>query len=201
MSENNSKGPLIDHLQELRDRLIKSLLSLLPAFLICWFFSDSLLNFLRRPIQPFLKNTNGGLIFTAPMDPFIAHLQVSLFSAVILSSPFWLSQLWLFLSPGLYKKEKTMFISFCLIGAFLFATGACFAYYVVFPIVFTVLMNFGGGLDQPFITIRHYLSFITSSALTFGLVFEMPLILFLLCRSGVLSPAFLKNTAAMLFYY
>ena len=190
---NKNQGPLRNHLQELRERLIKSLFSLLPAFLVCWFFSHTLLDFLRRPIQPFLKNTNGGLIFTAPMDPFIAHLQVSLFSAVILASPFWLSQLWLFISPGLYKKEKSLFLSFCLMGAFLFAIGLCFAYYVVFPIMFSVLMNFGSSMDQAFITIRNYLSFITRSALTFGLMFEMPLVLLLLCRSGVLSPQVLKK--------
>ena len=127
------------------------------------------------------------------MDPFLAHLQVSLFSAVILASPFWLSQFWLFLSPGLYKKEKTVFVSFCLGGVLLFATGALFAYFVVFPIMFSVLMNFGGDVDQPFITIRNYLSFITRFVLTFGLVFEMPLAVLLLCRSGALSPAFLKK--------
>ena len=193
MRENNSLSPLRGHLQELRYRLINSLLSLLPAFLLCWFFSENLLNFLRRPIQPFLKNTNGGLIWTAPMDPFMAHLQVSLFSAVILVSPFWLSQLWLFISPGLYKKEKTVFVSFFFMGIFLFATGLCFAYYVVFPIMFSVLMNFGSSIDQPFITIRHYLSFITRISLTFGLVFELPLVLLLLCRSHVLSPVVLKK--------
>ena len=193
MSENKHTLPLQNHLQELRQRLIKSLLSLVPALFISWFFSENILDFLRQPIQPFLKNTNGGLVFTAPMEPFIAHLQVSLLSAVILVSPFWLCQLWLFISPGLYKKEKTVFISFCLIGTVLFLAGALFAYYVVFPIMFSVLMNFGGNVDQAFITIKNYLSFISRLVLTFGLVFELPLVLSLLCRSGILSPAFLQK--------
>ena len=193
MNKDTTSAPLWEHLRELRERLIKGLLSLLPFFFICWFLSDHTLNFLRRPIQPFLKHTDGALIFTAPMSAFMAHLQVSLFSAIVLSSPFWLSQLWLFISPGLYKKEKKVFIVFCIMGVALFSLGVLFAYFVVCPIMFSVLMNFGDGMAQPFITIRNYLSFIIRLALTFGLVFEMPLVLALLCRSGFLSPMLLKK--------
>ncbi len=193
MDKDSISTPLWDHLRELRQRLVRSLLSLLPAFFICWFFSDHILNFLRRPIQPFLKNTDGALIFTAPMSAFMAHLQVSFFSALVCSSPFWLSQLWLFISPGLYKKEKKVFIVFLTMGVVLFFTGVLFAYFVVCPIMFSVLMGFGGGMAQPFITISNYLSFIIRLALTFGLMFEMPLVLALLCRSGVLSPVLLKK--------
>ena len=158
---NNKKSAAFsDHLAELRRRVLKSLFSLVPAFIICWFFSEQILDVLRWPLQPFLKNTGGGLIFTAPMDQFVAHLQVAFFTAVFLSSPYWLSQLWCFISPGLYKKEKKLFFLFCLIGTLLFLFGICFAYFVVFPLVFSVLMNFGSGVDQPFITIKHYLSFI-----------------------------------------
>ena len=190
---NDKSGSLMEHLQELRHRLIKSLFSLFLAFLVCWFFSEYILSFLRRPVQPFLKGTGGGLIWTAPMDPFMAQVQVSVFCAVLLASPFWLSQLWLFISPGLYKNEKKVFLFFSLLGTFLFLMGVCFAYFVVFPIVFSVLMNFGQAPDQPFITIRHYLSFITRFGLTFGFVFNLPLLILLLCRGGALSPAFLKK--------
>ena len=195
MSKNDIKksASLQEHLSELRWRLLKSILSLLPAFIICWFFSEQILIFLRRPIQPFLKNTAGELIFTAPMDQFMAHLQIALFAAVFLSSPYWLSQLWYFLSPGLYKKERKIFIFFWLMGTVLFFFGACFAYFVVFPIVFSVLMNFGNGTNQALITIKSYLYFIIRFTLVLGLVFELPLVLVLLCRSGVLSTETLKK--------
>ena len=194
MKNKNSKIDSFNgHLTELRKRVLNSFLSLIPAFALCWFFSEAILDFLRAPLQPFLSNTQGGLIFTAPMDKVIAHLQVSLFAGVFLSSPYWLSQLWHFISPGLYKTEKKLFIFFCLIGTILFLLGLCFAYFVVFPILFSVLMNFGSGVDQPFITIKNYLYFIIRFSLILGFVFEMPLIIVLLCRAGIISVEALKR--------
>ena len=193
--EYSKKKPLSlqEHFVELRIRILRSFLSLIPFFVICWFFSDDLLNILRQPLKPFLKSTGGGLIFTAPLDQFMAHLQISFFASVFLSSPYWLAQLWCFFSPGLYKKEKKLFIFFWFMGLVLFLLGTCFAYFVVFPIMFSLLMNFGSGVDQPFITIKNYLSFITRFIFILGLVFEMPLILVFLCRGGMLSSGFLKK--------
>ena len=194
MNQNNKKSiSLQEHLAELRERLLKSVFGVLFTFLICWFFSSYILSFFRKPIQPFLKNTEGGLIFTAPLEKFIAHLHVAFFSALFLSSPYWISQIWAFVSPGLYKKEKKIFIFFCLGSSFLFFLGALFAYFVVFPLVFSVLMNFGNGFDQPFITVKHYLSFIFRFTLVFALVFEMPLVLIFLCRFNIISPELLKK--------
>lgn len=184
---------LQEHLTELRRRILNSFLGLFPAFIVCWFFSEHILDVLRRPLAPFLKNTEGGLVFTAPMDQLMAHLQVSFFSAVFFSSPYWLAQLWCFISPGLYKKERKVFIFFCLIGTVLFLLGVCFAYFIVFPIIFSILINFGSGIDQPFITIKNYLSFLISFTLILGLVFEMPLVLVLLCYGGIISSDFLRK--------
>lgn len=184
---------LQEHFIELRIRVLKSLLGLIPFFAVCWFFSDDLIDILRQPLKPFLKGTGGGLIFTAPLDQFMAHLQISFFAALFLSSPYWLAQLWCFISPGLYKQERKLFIYFWFMGLILFLLGACFAYFVVFPIIFSVLMNFGSGVDQPFITIKNYLSFIIRFILILGFVFEMPLILVFLCRGGIISSGFLKK--------
>lgn len=192
-NKNNKIDSFNGHLTELRKRVLNSFLSLLPAFVLCWFFSEAILDFLRKPLQPFLSGTQGGLIFTAPMDKVIAHLQVAFFASIFLSSPYWLSQIWCFISPGLYKKEKKLFVFFCLTGTLLFILGLCFAYFIVFPILFSVLMNFGSGIDQPFITIKNYLYFIIRFSLILGFVFEMPLIIVLLCRSGVISVEILKK--------
>ena len=187
------KASLLEHLTELRKRLLNSALSLAVAFPVCWFFSGALLDFIRKPITPFLSNTAGGLIFTAPLDKFTAHLQTALFFAILLSSPFWLNQLWRFVSPGLYKKERKAFILFWLMGTVLFFAGSAFAYFLVFPLVFSVLLNFGGGPDRAFITIGNYLSFVARFTLTLGSVFELPLILIFLSHTGVVSVKTLQN--------
>lgn len=188
-----SGSSLKEHLTELRLRILKSALSLLIAFVFCWFFSGRILSFLRRPLEPFLKDGAGGLIFTAPVDNVMAHLQVAFFAGILLASPYWLIQFWRFISPGLYKQEKKIFIFFWIASAFLFLAGACFAFFVALPLVFSVLMNFGQGIDKPFITIKNYLSFISHFVLALGLVFEMPLLLIFLCRWGLISPSILKK--------
>ena len=193
------KRSLLSHWGELRHRIFKSALSLCFAFAVCWFFAPRILGFIRKPLQPFLKNTNEGLVFTAPMDLFLAHLQTAFFSALVFSSPYWLHQIWSFISPGLYKKEKKVFI-FCWCSAvFLFFSGALFAYFIALPFVFSVLMSWGDGTDQAFITIKNYLSFLIRFVLAFGLVFEMPLILVFLCRQGILSPQTLRKHRRLAF--
>lgn len=189
----NKQTSLQKHLGEFRARLLKSVLSFVPAFIFTWFYSEQILTFLRKPIKPFLKNTSGGLIFTAPMDQFMAHLQVSMFAAVFLSSPYWLGQFWCFISPGLYKKEKRTFIFFWFMGTMLFFLGALFAYFIVFPTVFSVLMNFGESIDKAYITISYYIDFVIRFTLVLGIVFEMPLFLVFLCRAGIISVQTLKK--------
>ncbi len=189
----NSSSRLEVHFSELRYRLFKGLFSVLIVFLLCWIFSDEILDFFRKPIQPFLKNTSGGLVFTAPMDQFLAHIKISIFTAVFVSSPYWLFQLWLFIAPGLYKAEKKLFLAFWIIGTILFLSGVSFAYFIVFPVVFQILLFFGNGVDQPMITINNYLSFLVQMIMVFGLLFELPLVLLFLSRIGLISIENLKK--------
>ncbi len=192
-NQSDIKKPrsLKGHLIELRKRLLKSLFSLLPAFCLSWFFSGRLLNFLSRPIQPFLESTTGKLVFTAPAEQLTAHLQVAFFFAVLLSSPYWMGQVWAFISPGLYKKERKLFLIFWFSAVVLFFLGLCFAYFTALPLIFAVLINFGEG--QAFITIKHYLSFVFRFAFALGLSFEMPLVLFFCHRHGLVSLKTLKK--------
>ena len=194
--DNHDTDPgqtLIDHLTELRTRLIYSAYAILAGFGLCWAFSEQLFDIIRRPIQPYLENSHGGLIYTAPMDKFVAHLKVSFLAAVILSSPFWLYQVWKFIAPGLYAKEKKYAAGFIGFGTVLFCTGVAFVYFFVFPMAFHFLMTFGGATDQPMITIEAYLSFFTTTTLVFGLAFEMPLILLILGMMGVINAQFLSE--------
>ena len=180
---------LVEHLTELRSRLIQSLLAVVVLAVVAWNFSDFFFSFIRKPILPYLPQK--GLVFTAPMDKFMAHLKVSILVGVILACPFWIYQIWMFISPGLYKKEKKLGRYFIIFGTLLFLSGVCFVYFVVYPLAFEFLLNFGSDIDTPMITINDYLSFFITTTLVFGLAFELPLILSVLGLLGVVTKSML----------
>ena len=188
--ENDS---LTGHLSELRKCLIHSFFYISVGFLACWGFSEQILEFIRQPISPFLTGSSGGLVFTAPMDKFLAHIKVSLLSAIVVSCPFWMYQLWRFISPALYKEEKKSAVLFISFSSILFLAGISFVYYLVFPMAFKFLMTFGGEIDQPMLTIKEYLSFFITTTLVFGLAFEMPVIFAVLAKMGVVKKEFLQK--------
>ncbi len=191
--DEEAHGGLIDHLTELRSRLIWSLIGLFVGFLACWGFSDIIFDIIRKPISPHLSTETGGLVFTAPMDKFLAHIKVSFLASVVVTCPFWIYQVWMFVAPGLYKNEKKAALAFIFLGSALFITGVLFVYYVVFPLAFQFLMGFGGETDVPMITIGDYLSFFITATLVFGLAFEMPLILLILGTMGVVNAEMLSS--------
>lgn len=182
---------LVEHLTELRIRLIRAALGILVSAALCYSFSEQIFDLIRSPIAPFLKNM--GLVFTAPMDKFMAHIKIALFSGTLLSSPFWFYQIWKFISPGLYMKERRYALSFIVSAVSLFVAGIVLCYFAVLPVTFDFLLNFGGKVDQPMITISEYLSFFMMLHLAFGLAFELPLILVVLGMFGVVSQKFLKD--------
>lgn len=182
---------IFEHLHELRIRLTKSAYGILAGMIACWSFSEAIFNYLRVPIAPYL--VNGGLVFTAPMDKFMAHLKISFVCGLLLTAPFWLFQLWSFIAPALYKKERKMASGFVLFGTIQFVMGLAFSYYIVLPMAFKFLMNFGGDIDKPMITIDNYLGFIVHTAVVFGLCFQMPVIIAFLGLIGVVSQRFLRE--------
>jgi sec-independent protein translocase protein TatC len=182
---------LYDHLGELRKRLVNCLLILFVATGICYGFSDTIFDFVRAPIVPYLPD--GGLIFTGPMDKFIAHLKLSVVCGIILSCPLWLHQVWLFVAPGLYAKEKKYALGFIFSGSVLFILGTAFSYYIALPMAFQFLMTFGGTVDKPMISIEAYMGFFTQLCLMFGAAFELPLIIVLLGMMGIVSQSFLRK--------
>lgn len=187
---SQSEQSLIQHLEELRSCLVKSLWAVLIAFLAVWSFSEKVFDVIRAPIQPYLEK---GLVFTGVMDKFMAHIKVSLLAAIILSCPFWLFQLWRFISPALYKEEKKYSIAFMFFGTVLFLSGVSFVYFVVYPQAFNFLMNFAGNTDAPMITIEKYLHFFFLTTMVFGLMFELPLILTILGMLGIIDQDLLKK--------
>lgn len=182
---------LVEHLRELRVRLVRSLYGILLGTVICYNFLAPILDVIRKPIQPYLPT--GGLVFTAPIDKFMMGLKVSFFSGILLSCPWWLYQVWKFVAPGLYSNEKKYGVGFITSGTALFSIGISFAYFLVLPAAFHFLMAFGGDTDKPMITIDHYLSFFVTMLLVFGFAFQLPLVIVLLGMLGVVSQQFLRE--------
>lgn len=182
---------LFEHLAELRQRLIMSIWGILAGFVICHNIDQQLFAIIRAPIEPYLPA--GGLVFTAPMDKFVAHLKIAFFGGVILACPWWIYQVWQFVAPGLYKREKKLAAGFIATGTFLFLVGVAFTYFIVFPMAFKFLMTYGGDLDKPMITIDQYLSFFVVTTLVFGVSFELPLVLVTLGMLGIVSQKFLRT--------
>lgn len=190
-AELDQNMTLIDHIRELRYRVTRMAYGVFIGMLACWGFSERIFNFLRQPIQQYL--VGGGLVFTNPMDKFMAHIKISFVMGLMLSAPYWLYQLWSFIAPALYKKEKNVALGFVFFGTLQFIMGLAFSYFVVLPMAFKFLMTFGGDIDKPMITIDHYLGFVTHTAIVFGLCFQLPVIISFLGLLGVVSQRFLKE--------
>ncbi|KHD87281.1 MAG: preprotein translocase [Bdellovibrio sp. ArHS] len=182
---------LYEHLADLRKRLINCALILVVATGICYGFSDQIFNFVRAPIAPYLPG--GGLIYTGPLDKFIAHLKLAFVCGILVSCPFWLHQVWLFVAPGLYSKERKYTLGFIVSGTVLFVLGAAFSYYIALPMAFEFLMHFGGDVDKPMISIDQYMGFFTQMCLMFGVAFELPLVIVVLGMLGIVSQSFLRK--------
>lgn len=182
---------LIEHIGELRFRITRAAYGIFFGMCLAWGFSEKLFDLIRKPIQPYLPG--GGLVYTGPIDKFMAHIKIAFVAGLIVSAPWWLYQLWKFISPALYKNEKKMATGFIFFGTFQFILGVLFSYYVVLPMAFHFLMNFGGSIDKPMITIDQYLGFFTQTAVVFGLTFEMPVVISFLGMMGLVSKRFLKE--------
>lgn len=184
---------LVDHLRDLRSTVIYSMLYIGIGMVVAWIYSEELFDIIRKPISPYLKGSDGGLIYTNIMENFLAYVKVSLIGGVILSCPFWMYQVWNFVSPALYKNEKKFALIFVFFGTVLFLTGVCFSYFLVYPFMFDFLFSFGSGKDQAMITMGEYLGFFFQTTLLFGVAFEMPLVIIILSVLGFVSSEFLKE--------
>lgn len=183
----------LNHLGELRKRIIWSLLAVVILFIPTYAFSTQIFDFLMKPIIESLPE-GSSLIFTRPAEGFTTYLKVSFFAALMLAVPFILYQGWRFIAPALYIKEKQIIVPFILFGSIFFALGAAFCYYVASPPAFNFLLNeYSSEYVKAFPTIREALSFIMALIFGFGLVFEFPLIIFILSRVGIVTSKWLRQ--------
>jgi sec-independent protein translocase protein TatC len=181
---------LMEHLDELRKRIVHSAIYLALGFLAAWTFHDRFVGFIQAPLKAIGKS----LVFTHPMDPLNLDLQVSLIGGAILASPFILFQVWLFIAPGLYQKERRFVIPFMAATVGLFLSGAAFGYFYVLPGALKILIVDFGHNFTPMVTIEEYTGFFLSIILGLGISFELPVLIFFLALFGIVSPQFLwKN--------
>ncbi|MBK6298644.1 MAG: twin-arginine translocase subunit TatC [Sphingomonadales bacterium] len=191
---DETKAPLLDHLIELRRRLLWSFAAFGVAFLGCLYVARPIFAFL---VQPLLRAGQGKIIYTDIFEAFFVELKVALFAALMIAFPVMATQLWRFIAPGLYAKEKRAFLPFLLMTPILFAGGAAMAYYVAMPIALTYLLGYSGdvgGIQQEALPgVGNYLNFVTKFILGFGLAFLLPVLLMLLERAGIVTRDQLKK--------
>ena len=180
---------LLEHLDELRKRIVYSLLALIVAFGVCWAYVREFYAFLEAPIRPYLPEGTK-LSYLGVADPLVLYIKVALLGAVFLAAPVLLYQAWRFISPGLYARERRWAVPFILFGTGFFVAGGCFAYYVAFPMAVRFLLGIG-DLFQPVITIERYFRFLMTVILGLGLMFELPIVIFILSQIGLVTPRFL----------
>ncbi len=189
--ENESgKMSFLEHLDELRKRLLHIVSYIGIGFIVCWFFSKPIYNFLARPLTKFLPPGDNKLVYTQLQVPFMMYMKVAFIAGIFLTIPFTLYEVWKFISPGLYRREKKYVIPFLTSSIVLFVGGAVFCYYVVFPAAFQFLVEFGSAF-KPMITIDDYLDLVNMMLLGFGLIFEMPVVIGFLSLFGLVSASFL----------
>lgn len=176
---------LVEHLQELRGRVIKSVIFILIISCFLYNLVNLLLPNLVKPV--------GRLVFIAPQEAFIANIKIAFLGGLFLSSPFVLYQVWKFISVGLKPNEKKYALIFGPLSFIFFIFGASFGYFIVVPMGIRFLLGFATDFISPMITISRYISFMGTLTLTFGLVFQLPLISLFLTKIGVVTPAFLSN--------
>ncbi len=188
---DETQAPLLDHLIELRTRLLRAVFALGIAFAVCLFFADDIFGFLVRPLTEAFPPGQDKLIYTKLYEAFFVNMKVALFAAFFISFPVIANQLWAFVAPGLYAKEKKAFLPFLIATPVLFTSGAALAYYIVMPTAFRWFLGFEGnrgGLKLEALPgTGDYLALVMQFILAFGISFLLPVLLLLLNRAGIVS--------------
>ncbi len=188
----DEKQPFLSHLEELRKRLIYCALAVGIGFVIAYFFSEDLFRVLISPLKESLPEGDR-LIFTSLPEMFLTYLKTAFIAGILLASPMVFYQLWMFIAPGLYQNEKRYVIPFVIFSTILFIGGALFGYLVVFPFGFKFFLGYANDYVQALPSVKQYFSFSIKLLFAFGIVFELPVIIYFLSRIGIVTPQFLRK--------
>ncbi|MFK7873571.1 MAG: twin-arginine translocase subunit TatC [Oligoflexales bacterium] len=184
---------LWEHLGELRQRLVRSLLLVMVAFFGALVFSNQILDFLKAPLVAALPAGANALHFTNPLDVFLVGIKVSFFTSIIIAAPYWIMQFWRFLEPALYEHERRYVVPFGVASILLFLSGISFCFFLILPLALEFLLTLGMEVGTPIITVTDYISMLMVLIFGFGLVFETPLILILLSLLDLLDAEMLSK--------
>lgn len=185
---NSSEQSIVEHLEELRIRLLKSILAMVSGALIAYFFVDPILSLITHLTQPY-----GHLIFLKPTEAFVVRIKVAFYVGLFFVFPVLVYQLWKFVSPGLRPNERKHIFWVIPLSYLLFIGGIAFAYTLVLPTGLKFLLSYGTDQIQPMLSISSYLSFITIFLLSFGIIFQFPLLIVFLTRIGIVNPKMLRS--------
>ena len=191
--EHDQAQPFLAHLIELRKRLIYCVMAFFSFFCVAYFYSAEIFEFLVRPLSDLLQGQDRRLIYTGLTEAFLTYLKVAMFTAFCASFPLIATQIWAFIAPGLFRAEKKVLLPFLMATPILFFLGASFAYFYVFPQAYAFFLSFESAATETMLAVQleakvnEYLSFVMRLILSFGICFEMPVLLALLGRSGFLS--------------
>lgn len=187
MAKPDERLPFTIHLVELRKRLINCVIAVGIGFVISYSYSKELFDFLAVPLMGATQKGNAFMVFTGIIEPFFTYLKISLMGGVILASPVIFHQIWLFIAPGLYPDERKWVVPVIVSASILFMGGVVFGYYVVIPVGFGYFLSFATDTLKPMLAMKEYFSFMIRFLLAFGIVFEMPLVVFFLARLGIVE--------------
>lgn len=190
---DDTKAPLLEHLIELRTRLIRSVVAIVLVFFACFYVAGDIYDFLVKPLADQMERENARMIYTALHEVFFTYVKVAFFAALFVSFPFVANQVWMFIAPGLYKNEKGAFLPFLVCTPILFFAGGALVYYLLFPVAWQFFLSFetiGGEGSLPIqleAKVNEYLSLVMKLIFAFGISFELPLVLTLMARAGIVS--------------
>ncbi|HQG30483.1 MAG TPA: twin-arginine translocase subunit TatC [Deltaproteobacteria bacterium] len=192
INPTDDKLPITDHLEELRWRIIKSLIAVGVGFVVSYAFADRIFNFLTSPLTQAMPE-GSHIIYTSLPEAFFTYMKVAFFSGLIFSAPVIFYQIWKFVMPGLYENERKYVVPFVLVATFFFVVGVTFAFFVVFPVAFKFFMTYSTGNIVAFPSMREYLGFTMKFLLGFGLTFELPVVMYFLAKMGVVNAGMLRR--------
>lgn len=184
---------LLEHLEELRRRLLYSIASVIVCSVAAYYFAEEIFGFLAKPLFETLPEMHDKMVFTSLPEVFFVHIKVALFSGIVIAVPVLFYQLWRFVVYALHKEEKRLFAPFLLLSSLFFITGAVFCYYAVFPWGFMFFLSYSSESIIPMITLKDYFKLATRLILVFGCIFEMPILSAFLSRLGLLSPDWMRK--------